>query len=238
MIHCVAISGGKDSTCMALYLRETTDIDFVYLITPTGDELPPMIQHWENLECLLGQPLTRPPAPTLRELIDEQGCLPNWRMRWCTRMIKIEPCLEWIRAQSEPVRLYVGLRADEEKRLGLYRDDVDTVFPLREAGFTKDDVLRFLEERSVGIPDRTDCARCFYQRLGEWYRLWRDYPDIYEDAVLDEFRTGYTFRSPTKDAHPSSLTDMRTKFEAGWIPRGGIVQTDLFSSGGCRVCSM
>ena len=40
MIHVVGLSGGKDSTALALRLAETSPQDYVYLCTPTGDELP------------------------------------------------------------------------------------------------------------------------------------------------------------------------------------------------------
>lgn len=37
MEHIIGLSGGKDSTCMALRLLEVEpDTDFQYLITPTG----------------------------------------------------------------------------------------------------------------------------------------------------------------------------------------------------------
>lgn len=39
--HVVGLSGGKDSTAMALRLRELNpDTPYTYIITPTGDECP------------------------------------------------------------------------------------------------------------------------------------------------------------------------------------------------------
>ena len=57
--HIVALSGGKDSTAMALRLAEVEPRNYIYICTPTGDELPDMDRHWKNLECFLGQPLIR-----------------------------------------------------------------------------------------------------------------------------------------------------------------------------------
>jgi len=236
----VALSGGKDSTAMALRLAEIEpSTERIYFITPTGDELPPMAEHWKHLECLLKARLIRVKAPTLRELIDEQNALPNWRMRWCTRMIKIEPCIEWLRKRKDSV-LCVGLRADEPMRKGIYSEDVECRYPLREWGWGIQDVLNYLRQRKIKVPARTDCARCFYQRLGEWFRLWRDWPDWYADAERDEEKIGHTYRSPTKDKHPAALKDLRAKFEAGWVPRGGHVQQALFDGEdeSCRICRM
>jgi predicted PP-loop superfamily ATPase len=77
MNHVVALSGGWDSTAMALRLAEVEPRPYVYLITPTGDELPDMLEHWAHLECLLGAQLTRVTDETLNGLIGHYRALPN-----------------------------------------------------------------------------------------------------------------------------------------------------------------
>lgn len=239
-LHVVAISGGKDSTAMALALKEREPRDYVYLITPTGDELPEMLAHWERLERELGQPLLRLGALTLDGLIERFGALPNWRQRWCTRVLKIEPCLAWIRQQADAVTLYVGLRADEEERRGIYSNDVVTDFPLRRWGWGIGEVRGFLRSAGVRIPSRTDCARCYGQRIDEWFSLWRDHRDIFNDAAAQERATGHTFRSPGRDTWPASLDDLSAAFDAGRIPRKSRVSLTLIDDDGdsqaCRVC--
>ena len=90
--HVVALSGGKDSTALALRLRELyPDRKFTYLCTPTGDELPDMVAHWERLECMLGQPIEKVTSVTLRQWIDKWQALPKVNQRWCTRVLKIQP---------------------------------------------------------------------------------------------------------------------------------------------------
>ncbi len=51
--HVVALSGGKDSTAMALALAEKEPRDYLYVITPTGNELPEMYVHWKKISDLL-----------------------------------------------------------------------------------------------------------------------------------------------------------------------------------------
>jgi 3'-phosphoadenosine 5'-phosphosulfate sulfotransferase (PAPS reductase)/FAD synthetase len=54
-------------------------------------------------------------------LIAQYNALPNWRQRWCTRKLKIEPYANWLATQQtqyDKVVSYVGLRADEEEREG------------------------------------------------------------------------------------------------------------------------
>ena len=96
MRYVVGVSGGKDSVALALRLAEVEpETDWEYLITPTGDELPDMVSHWVNLERILGKPFHRVTAHgrTLNDLIELHNALPNFRQRWCTRMLKIEPTL-------------------------------------------------------------------------------------------------------------------------------------------------
>lgn len=52
--YIVGVSGGKDSVALALRLQEVEpQTDWEYFITPTGDELPSMVEHWANLERIL-----------------------------------------------------------------------------------------------------------------------------------------------------------------------------------------
>lgn len=105
VFHIVAVSGGKDSTALALRLKEVEPRDYLYFCTPTGDELPDMVAHWDRLEELLGAPIIKVTNGTLNGLIEQYQALPNWRQRWCTRVLKIEPCLAFL-AQHQPATLY------------------------------------------------------------------------------------------------------------------------------------
>jgi hypothetical protein len=111
--------------------------------------------------------------------------------------------------------------------------DVEMVFPLRDAGMDLAEVRSFLADRGIVIPRRTDCMLCFFQRLIEWYELWRDNIAAYREGERYEAETGYTFRSPGRDTQPTSLADLRTKFETGWIPKD--TRDPVFDMK-CRVC--
>lgn len=241
MRHIVALSGGKDSTAMALRLAEVEMRDYEYLITPTGNELPEMFEHWKRLAETLGKPLTvLTCGKSLQRLITDMRMIPNFRARWCTRILKIEVAEQYLCAVA-PAVSYVGLRADEEEREGMYGEIEGIVkrYPLREWGWKLSDVLSYLESRCVTIPARTDCAWCFFQRIGEWWNLWKDHPEIFKQAEEIEAEVGHTFRTPGKDSWPTRLTDMRVKFEGGSRPRDA-GQSDLFSGreGMCRACTL
>lgn len=240
--HVVALSGGKDSTAMALRLSELNpNTQYLYFCTPTGDELPDMVDHWSDLERRLGATIIKVSNQTLAEWIDHFEALPNSRMRWCTRLLKIEPCIRFLKSLDNPV-LYVGLRADEPLRQGIYSDDVTSVFPMREWGWGLREVRQYLSHQEVTVPTRTDCARCYAQRLGEWKRLWRDHPDIYQDAVDQETRIGHTFRSDSRDTWPADLASLRDAFIHGRTTPADPDQGRLFDGedieGACRVCRL
>lgn len=243
MKHVVALSGGKDSTALALRLCELNpDVDYTYVCTPTGDELPEMFEHWRALGDLLGKRILPVMHTTgLKGVIRQEQMLPNFRARFCTRILKIEPYRSWLAANT-PCVSYVGLRADEEGRAGgAYSDivGVEMRFPLREWNWHEAAVWAYLDQRGVKIPYRTDCARCYHQRIGEWWSLWKNHPDIWRDAEIDEDEIGATFRTPGRDTWPTGLRELRATFEGGRLPKS-VQETGsgLRDIGQCRVCTL
>ena len=216
--HVVALSGGKDSTALAVRLKELhPERGFEFVYTPTGDELPPMEAHWKILHGLLGK-VTALTVMSLEELIYEQKMIPNYRARFCTRVLKIEPFLRYMSELPEGSVMYVGLRADEEDRVGAllpkeskYR--IET--PMREWGWGIQQVKEYLACKGIVIPQRTDCGACFFQRIPEWHALLQEYPERYARYEKIEEDIGFTFRSPHRDTWPASLKEMRLEFERG-----------------------
>lgn len=223
--HIVGLSGGKDSTALAIRLKEINPkTRYIYVCTPTGDELPEMGNHWNNLEDILNQPIIRlhhPDYRTIYDLIDEFQMMPNFRARWCTRIMKLETIHHFYN-QVKPAVIYIGLRADEKTRNGfqLLDGDIEQVYPMREWGWGINDVWNYLSEKNIKIPRRTDCAMCFYQRIDEWYSLWEQYPEIYKRIEDFEFYIGHSLMAPGKHrSWPCWLFELRVEFEKGRMPR-------------------
>ena len=245
--HVVALSGGYDSTALALRMREVwPDLPVTYFCSPTGDELPDVVEHWDRLECLLGQRIVKVANGTLNGWIEKYRALPNSHMRWCTRLLKIEPCLSYLQGLDDPI-LYVGLRHDEDTREGIYTTEFECRFPLREWGWNRRDVVEYVKSYGLAVPERTDCARCYGQRLSEWYRLRRNHRAVWDEAVeqerwvAEERGKAATFRSASRDTWPADLESLGLEFERRY-PRGYTPQVPLFQfdeqPSGCRVCRL
>lgn len=231
--HVVGLSGGKDSTALALALVEREPRDYEFICNETGNELPEMHDHWRKLEQMLGAPIKR--VRHSRDLVGEirfQKMLPSVFGRWCTRILKIEPTIEYFETLPEGSTLYVGLRADEESRKGLWGEDISIRFPMREWGWDEAAVWAYLDQRGVCIPKRTDCALCPYQRLGEWRDLWVNHPDKYAEGIALEKEIGATIRSPGRDTWPAGLEELAKDFAANRKLR------EYKRATTCRVCSL
>jgi 3'-phosphoadenosine 5'-phosphosulfate sulfotransferase (PAPS reductase)/FAD synthetase len=158
---------------------------------------------------------------TLAGWIYKQHALPNWRMRWCTRLLKIQPFEDYVLAHL-PATVYVGIRADETARDGVAWEQIGEVtrrYPLVEWGWNLAEVQEYLRCREVTIPERTDCGACFFQTLGGWYTLWQKYPDRFTRYEAWEAFTGHTLRSAQRDSWPAALSGLRQRFEAGEVPK-------------------
>lgn len=218
---------------MALRLAELEPREYEYICNATGNELPQMQAHWRKLEEMLGKPIT--PVRHSSDLlgtIRQQNMLPSVFARWCTRILKIEPTLQYFKTLPDNPVLYVGIRADEEARRGLWGEDIDVRFPLREWGWGESDVISYLDSRGICIPQRTDCAWCPYQRLGEWRELYLHHPDIYREGIAIEDEMGASFRSPGRDTWPAGLRELALEFDKG-RPLREYKRTTT-----CRVCSL
>jgi len=191
--HVCGISGGKDSSALAIYLRDRVP-DMEYFFCDTGAELPETYEYLHRLEVVLGKPVNRLNSNRGFDHWFEvyRGALPSPQMRWCTRQMKIQPLEDWL--GDDPAVSYVAIRADEQNRKGYVptKPNITAVFPFIEEGIDHEGVLRILEEAGIGLPEyyewrtRSGCYFCFFQRKAEWVGLADRHPDLYERAVAIE----------------------------------------------------
>ncbi|MEN9937490.1 MAG: hypothetical protein RLZZ387_4069 [Chloroflexota bacterium] len=194
--HIVNLSGGKDSTALAIFLRGKIP-QLEYLFCDTHKELPETYEYLDRLEAYLQRPIIRLNAQRgFDHWLDMYGgMLPSARVRWCTRKLKIEPFEVYV--GDDMVWSYVGIRADEA-RSGYVstKPNIHPVFPFKECGLGIGDVERLLEASGLGLPayyawrQRSGCTFCFYQRAYEWVGLRDNHPEAFEEAKKYETERG------------------------------------------------
>ena len=196
--HLLGLSGGKDSSALAVYMRDRVP-EMEYFFSDTGKELPETYEFLDRLEAFLGKPIVRlnmNPDPNTNRDFDHWltlygGLLPSSQVRWCTVNLKIKPFEDYVGEDS--AYHYIAIRADED-RVG-YKPlktpslrNIEPKYPFKEDGITKEDVYRILEESGLGLPDyykwrtRSGCYFCFFQRKSEWVGLLEQHPDLFELA--------------------------------------------------------
>ena len=191
--HVCGISGGKDSSALAIYMRDRVP-DMEYFFCDTGAELPETYEYLNKLEAVLGKPITRLNSDKGFDHWFEvfRGALPSPQMRWCTKNMKIKPLEAWL-GDSSAIS-YVAIRSDESNRKGYIstKPNISTSFPFVEDGIDHAGVLKILDEAGVGLPGyyewrtRSGCYFCFYQRKAEWVGLADRHPELFERAVAIE----------------------------------------------------
>jgi hypothetical protein len=191
--HVCGISGGKDSSALAIYMRDRVP-EMEYFFCDTGAELPETYEYLNKLEVVLGKPIARLNADKGFDHWFEvyRGTLPSPQMRWCTKQVKIRPLEAWL--GDDQAISYVAIRSDEKNRKGYVstKPNISAVFPFVEADIDHEGVLRILDEAGVGLPayyewrTRSGCYFCFYQRKAEWVGLADRHPELFERAQAIE----------------------------------------------------
>jgi len=261
--HILSLSGGKDSTALALYMRDRIP-QMEYVFCDTGEELVETYDYLLKIEAQLGVKITRlNPERRFRHYLDiYRGVLPDPRTRWCTRMLKLRPFEDYV--GENQVCMYVGIRADEPKRTGYIstKPNIKPRFPFVEDGITRRDVLRLLDDSGLGLPEyykwrsRSGCYFCFFQQRREWVGLLERHPDLYWKAAefeKNDLVSGRQFtwieNESLRDlaANPDRINQIKTdydnKLRQNSTSREDITLRDVFSSDdinldSCLICHL
>jgi 3'-phosphoadenosine 5'-phosphosulfate sulfotransferase (PAPS reductase)/FAD synthetase len=193
MRHILCMSGGKDSTALALYMRDRVQ-NMEYVFCDTDKELSETYEYLNRVEAFLGKKIIRlnDKGGFDHWLEAFGGYLPSPQMRWCTKMLKLKPFEEFV--GDDPVTSYVGIRADEN-RTGYIstKENIKAVFPFKEDGVDYAGVMKILTDSGIGMPPylkwgrtHSGCFFCFFQRPIEWVRLLETHPEQFEQAMQYE----------------------------------------------------
>ena len=190
--HILGLSGGKDSTALAIYLHDKIP-DLEYFFCDTGCELPETYEFLDRIKARLGIKIE---ILSAKRGFDHwlqvfNGFLPSAMARWCTKQLKIIPIEQFV--GNDEAITYIGIRADEDREGYISaKENINPAYPFKEDGLVKDDIIRILEDSGIGMPkyyewrSRSGCYFCFFQRKYEWVMLSEKHPDLFEKAVKYE----------------------------------------------------
>ena len=260
--HILSLSGGKDSTALALYMRDRVP-QMEYVFCDTGEELPETYDYLLKIEAQLGVKVNKlnSKRPFVHYLHLYRDVLPDPRTRWCTRMLKLRPFEDYI--GDEPVCLYVGIRADEPNRTGYVstKPNIVAKFPFVEDGLIHRDVMRLLDDSGLGLPkyyewrSRSGCYFCFFQQRREWVGLLERHPDLYwkaadfekHDIVSGKHFTWVENESLHELAQPERVAQIKADYEkklkhaCSLAKESGlrdVFEADGADEQGCLVCHL
>lgn len=191
--HILSLSAGKDSTALAVYLRDKIP-NLEYVFMDTGSELREVYEYLDKIETKLGIKITKLNSgkPFEKWLDEHHNYLPAPHARWCTVKMKIRPYQRYV--GKDPCVSYLGIRSDEQDRKGYIttKKNVETVYPFIEDGIDLQGVYKLLKDSGLGLPkyyqwrSRSGCYFCFFQRRIEWVGLLEQHPDLFAKAEAFE----------------------------------------------------
>jgi len=183
----VALSGGVDSTALALLLWER-GVLFDVIFSDTGAELPETLWMVPQVARYIGRRLhVVANGSFFMHLAGYGFLLPSPTCRWCTRLLK-QTAQDAFLARGGALELLLGIRADEPRRAVLDRRPRCGThrfsYPLVEAGLGKREVKELCERHGLLSPvyswrSNTSCFCCPFQRIADWRGLLRHHPDLF-----------------------------------------------------------
>ncbi|MEP1308027.1 MULTISPECIES: phosphoadenosine phosphosulfate reductase family protein [Rhodobacterales] len=220
--HVLGLSGGKDSSALAIYMSQAhPELDIEYFFTDTGEELDEVYEYLAMLEGFLGKKIRYldPGRDFKFYLAQYNQFLPSAQTRWCTKDLKIKPFEKWVKSefteQGYTVYSYVAIRADEDFRQGLNskNGNLITKLPFKDDGIDKAGVFEILENSGLGLPSyydwrsRSGCTFCFFQQKIEWVGLKERHPEAFERAKQME-KTSLDHGSPFSWSEGETLLEL------------------------------
>lgn len=193
--HILAISGGKDSAALAVYMREKyPHIPLEYIFTDSGSELPETYEYLDRIQAILNIDIIKinPNKNFDYWLKYFGGVLPSPSNRWCTRLLKLQPYSNWLKENYQNIKIksYIGLRIDENRKgfIPKKSENIEPIYPFVNDKLALIDIYNILEKSGIGLPkyyswrQRSGCYFCFFQSESDWEGLKKNHSDLFEKA--------------------------------------------------------
>jgi hypothetical protein len=203
MQRVINFSGGSTSAYMTIKQYKPDDI---VLFCDTGREHDKTYKFLNDFEAHEGIPIVRVKRTGGFEgILERRGnkTLPNRMRRFCTGDLKIDAAKQYLR--SIGIQRYIniiGFRYDEPKRVKGFVEKfkkVTTIFPLYDAGITKQQINEYWNNKSykLEIPHILgNCTLCFMKGKNAIMAILASYPELAAPWIEDEeknMKKGHTY---------------------------------------------
>lgn len=214
MKYIASCSCGKDSLAMVLMLIEKKQQLDEVIFFDTGWEYQSIYRVWEQLCAALDEhgiphkkltpdksfdymAFENPRKNRLGQTVIGYSWCGAYGCRWGTTM-KTKAIKEYLAKYAEPIITYIGIAADEQKRILKNRDE-DKCYPLVHWGMSEADCLQYCYAHGYNwkeptsnidlysILDRVSCWCCGNKNLSELRAIYRFMPYYWDK--LKEFQS-------------------------------------------------
>lgn len=195
MKNIVSFGAGQNSTAMIIMMKNKgIKIDEI-LFAETGNEMPMSYTFLKEFEpwCKKNNlKLTKVKSHlgTIREFYFQNKIIPYRMFRSCTDKFKVRPINKYIKETygKEEINMFMGIASDEIKRATRMKDRRTTFykFPLIDWGVDRDGCIEIIKKEGLSVPVKSGCYFCPFQPKGEWIKLYKENPALFDDSILFE----------------------------------------------------
>jgi hypothetical protein len=163
-----------------------------------------------DLEQALGSEVVWVRGKSFDEIIDNAGCLPTWKRRFCTTELKIIPIFEYTYFRFGKVKMNIGYRADEPERINSgkkntlmkYPTSVNTFGTFRQKWEEIDwrenefplyktfhfEIIKFFKKNFPGIlfPPDSNCMGCHHKPPNLISQNHKETPEVLDWFAMQE----------------------------------------------------
>jgi len=191
----LSFGAGVNSTAIiALALLKKIPMPDYIVFSDTGAEWPYTYKYMDYLENQ-GIKITYleggNKGMTLIEYCQIKNFIPSRMNRWCTDYWKITPIGKFAKGFDEEFKMMIGIDAGEAHRAIRSRCK-GRIFPLIEMGIDRNECKRIIKKAGLGVPQKSDCFICPYQKKRQWIDLKKYHPELWKVAV--ELEKGSIFK--------------------------------------------
>jgi len=119
---------------------------------------------------------------TLIEWCQMKNFIPSRMNRWCTDYWKRTPVRRFVRSLGGEHQIMIGIDAGEAHR-ALNNKFKANIYPLIDMGINRNECYKIIKKSGLGIPKKSGCFICPYQRKRQWIELKKYHPDLWKVAV-------------------------------------------------------